>query len=180
MADRDAASEHSSVLYTPEQRQRRDASVWTLVQGILAPLQFLVFVVSLVLVLRYLSTGAGESVAIASVLLKTFLLYAIMITGSLWEKDVFGEYLFVDMFFWEDVVSMLVMLLHSWYVLAVVFSWYGPVGQSYIALAAYVAYVINAAQFLWKFRLARKGASPASETGRQPAPAAEAAAGGVS
>ena len=173
MADREAASEHTTVLYTPEQRRRRDASIWTLVQGILAPLQFVVFLVSLVLVLRYLSTGAGETLAIASVLLKTFLLFAIMITGSLWEKDVFGEYLFVDMFFWEDVVSMLVMLLHSWYVLAVIFGWYGPIGQSYIALAAYLAYIINAAQFLWKFRLARQGVARTSGVGGQSTPAAE-------
>ena len=48
-------------LYTPEERVRRDNSVWTLVQGVLAPLQFLIFLVSLVLVLRYLSTGAGDS-----------------------------------------------------------------------------------------------------------------------
>ena len=39
-------------LYTPEQRRRRDATPWTLVQGVLAPIQFLVFVVSLALVLR--------------------------------------------------------------------------------------------------------------------------------
>ena len=39
-------------LYTPEQRLRRDATVWTLVQGVLAPLQFLVFAVSAVLVSR--------------------------------------------------------------------------------------------------------------------------------
>ena len=30
-------------LYTPEQKLRRDQTVWTLVQGVLAPLQFLVF-----------------------------------------------------------------------------------------------------------------------------------------
>ncbi len=40
-------------LYTDEERARRDASGWTLVQGILAPVQFVVFAVSLALVLRY-------------------------------------------------------------------------------------------------------------------------------
>ncbi|PPD15200.1 MAG: 2-vinyl bacteriochlorophyllide hydratase, partial [Methylocystis sp.] len=44
-------------LYTAEERRRRDASVWTLVQGVLAPAQFFVFLVSLILVLRYLATG---------------------------------------------------------------------------------------------------------------------------
>ena len=46
-------------LYTAEERTRRDGSVWTLVQGVLAPLQFLVFLVSLALVLRFLFNGEG-------------------------------------------------------------------------------------------------------------------------
>ncbi|MDE3231747.1 MAG: 2-oxoglutarate synthase, partial [Pseudomonadota bacterium] len=37
----------AQVLYTPEQRARRDATKWTLVQGLLAPVQFLIFLVSL-------------------------------------------------------------------------------------------------------------------------------------
>ena len=44
-------------LYTPEQRKRRDLSVWTWIQGVLAPIQFLVFLVSITLVIRYLVTG---------------------------------------------------------------------------------------------------------------------------
>ena len=63
-------------LYTPEQKRRRDASVWTLVQGLLAPFQFLVFLVSLTLVLRCLATGAGESAALVSVVVKTLVLYS--------------------------------------------------------------------------------------------------------
>ena len=92
----------------PEERQRRDASVWTLVQGVLAPVQFLVFLVSLGLVLRYLATGEGDArgdaVGRAS---RRSLLYTIMITGCIWEKVVFGRYLFAPAFFWEDVFSML-------------------------------------------------------------------------
>ena len=142
-------------LYTPEQRERRDRTRWTLVQGILAPLQFLVFLVSLVLVVRYLATGEGAAAATLSVVVKTAVLYAIMITGSLWEKAVFGHYLFVPAFFWEDVVSMLVMLLHTAYLACVAFGWLDVTGQMWLAIAAYAAYVINAVQFVWKFRLAR-------------------------
>ncbi|MEL7184404.1 MAG: 2-vinyl bacteriochlorophyllide hydratase, partial [Pseudomonadota bacterium] len=115
----------------------------------------LVFLVSLILVLRYLYTGAGETLATASVLLKTALLYAIMITGSLWEKDVFGEYLFVDMFFWEDVVSFGVIALHLAYVWMLLDGGFSPRAEMACALAAYAAYVVNAAQFLWKLRVAR-------------------------
>ena len=80
-----------TVLYTPEQRRRRDQSPWTVVQGVLAPLQFLVFIVSLVLVLNFLSTGEGFAAATASVVVKTLVLYTIMVTGAIWEKVVFGK-----------------------------------------------------------------------------------------
>ena len=81
-------------LYTPEQRSRRDATAWTWVQGVLAPIQFLVFAISLVLVVNFLANGSGYGAAVASVLIKTGILYTIMITGAIWEKAVFGQYLF--------------------------------------------------------------------------------------
>lgn len=142
-------------LYTKDQRRRRDASRWTLVQGVLAPLQFLVFLVSTLLVWRFLSTGDGALLATASVIVKTLLLYTIMVTGSLWERDVFGQYLFAPAFFWEDVVSFLVMALHTAYLIAVFGGFLDLRQQMYLALVAYAAYVINAAQFLYKLRLAR-------------------------
>ena len=86
-------------LYTPEQRARRDATRWTWVQGVLAPVQFLVCLISLGLVLRCLLTGEGESAALLSVIVKTVLLYTIMVTGCIWEKVVFGQYLFAAAFF---------------------------------------------------------------------------------
>jgi len=126
-----------------------------MVQGVLAPVQFLVFLVSLWLVVRFLLTGEGETAATISVVVKTFVLYTIMVTGSIWEKVVFGRYLFAPAFFWEDVVSMLVLALHTAYLTAVFTGWLGVEGQMWLALAAYAAYVINAAQFVWKLRMAR-------------------------
>ena len=146
-------------LYTPEQRKRRDSSVWTLVQGVLAPLQFLAFALSLVFVINFLANGTGYSAAVISVLIKTGFLYTIMVTGAIWEKVVFGRYLFAPAFFWEDVVSMLVIFLHTAYVLAWLFDLMDPQGQMWLAVAAYAAYVINAAQFLLKLRAARVAAS---------------------
>ncbi len=142
-------------LYTSEQRRRRDASPWTLVQGVLAPLQFAVFLVSLGLVLRYLWNGEGLWAAEASVLCKTACLYAIMITGALWERDVYGRFLFAPAFFWEDVVSMLVILLHTAYLVMLLLGLANAERQLLVALAAYAAYVVNAGQFLYKFRRAR-------------------------
>lgn len=144
----------SGPLYTPEQRARRDRTPWTLVQGILAPLQFLVFLISLILVLRFLATGEGLWSATVSVLVKTALLYTIMITGAIWEKVVFGQYLLAPAFFWEDVVSFVVIALHTAYLWALL-SGASPALQMWIALTAYVAYLINATQFLLKLRTAR-------------------------
>ena len=76
---------------------------------------------------------------------------------------VFGRYLFADAFFWEDVFSMLVLALHTAYLAALFFGLLGPRGLMLLALAAYAAYVINAAQFLLKLRAARlQGASAAA------------------
>lgn len=142
-------------LYTPEQRKRRDETIWTVVQGVLAPLQFVVFVVSLGMVLRYLATGAGYEAATISVVLKTLVLYLIMVTGAIWEKVVFGQYLFAPAFFWEDVVSFGVIALHTAYLYALFAGSLGPVGLMVLALMAYAAYVVNAGQFVWKLRQAR-------------------------
>ena len=142
-------------LYTADERVRRDATRWTLVQGLLAPLQFFAFLVSVVLVLRYLQTGQGESAATISIVIKTILLYTIMITGCIWEKVVFGRYLFAHSFFWEDVFSMLVLALHTAYLLALLNGSLPVREQMLLALSAYAAYVINAVQFLLKLRAAR-------------------------
>ncbi len=145
----------SQPLYSPEERSRRDASPWTVVQAVLAPLQFLAFAVSLFLILRYFSTGQGYALATGSILVKTAALYAIMITGSIWEKDVFGKWLFARAFFWEDVFSMLVLGLQTAYLIALFGGLGTPRQQMLIAVAAYAAYAINATQFLLKLRAAR-------------------------
>ncbi len=155
----------SRPLYTPEEQQRRNETPWTLVQGILAPVQFLVFLVSLGLVLRCLATGQGETAATISIVVKTLVLYTIMITGSIWEKVVFGKYLFAPAFFWEDVFSMLVLALHTAYIVALITGWLSLDQQLILALAAYAAYVINAAQFLLKLRAARLQAQNAGQAG---------------
>lgn len=142
-------------LYTEAERQRRDSSRWTMVQAVLAPLQFVIFLVSLGLVLRTLLTGEGVFAAHLSILLKTLALYTIMVTGSLWEKDVFGQYLFAPAFFWEDVVSFIVIALHTLYLAGLIFGFLTNQQLFAITLAAYATYVVNAAQFLLKLRAAR-------------------------
>ncbi|MGF1553819.1 MAG: 2-vinyl bacteriochlorophyllide hydratase [Paracoccaceae bacterium] len=142
-------------LYTPAERARRDATRWTLVQGVLAPVQFAVFLVSFALVARYLASGAGEAVATAAIVAKTLVLYAIMVTGAIWEKVVFGRYLLAPAFFWEDMVSFAVIALHTAYLACLLAGWGSPAEQMAVALAAYALYCVNAAQFLMKLRRAR-------------------------
>lgn len=155
----------SPPLYSAEERARRDASPWTKVQGVLAAAQFLVFLVSLALVVRCLLTGLGASAANISVLVKTLTLYTIMVTGALWERDVFGQYLFAPSFFWEDVVSMGVIALHTAYV---VLLWRGADTPTLmlVALVAYATYAVNAGQFLAKLRRARRDAPGARLAGQ--------------
>ncbi len=142
-------------LYTPEQRARRDASPWTVVQGVLAPLQFVVFLISLVLVIRYLQTGLGYEAATVSILAKTAILYLIMVTGAIWEKEVFGQYLLAPAFYWEDMFSFAVIALHTLYIIALFTDALPATGLMLLALAAYGVYVINAGQFILKLRRAR-------------------------
>jgi 3-vinyl bacteriochlorophyllide hydratase len=151
-----SAAQGLKALYTPEQRARRDATRWTLVQGILAPVQFAVFLISLVLVTRYLASGEGLGVATASIVAKTLLLYAIMVTGSIWEREVFGCYLFAPAFFWEDLFSFLVLGLHTAYLVALLAGLGSAQQQMMIALAAYASYFVNATQFVLKLRAARR------------------------
>lgn len=152
-------------LYSAAERVRRDGSRWTLVQGLLAPVQFLVFLVSLVLVIRFLATGAGETAATVSIVVKTLTLYTIMVTGAIWEKVVFGQYLFAPAFFWEDAVSMIVIALHTAYLWALLTDSLSVNQLMTLALVAYATYVVNAAQFIWKLRMARLDAAA-----REPAP----------
>ncbi|MEL6807191.1 MAG: 2-vinyl bacteriochlorophyllide hydratase [Pseudomonadota bacterium] len=150
-------------LYTEEERKRRDATIWTPVQGVLAPLQFVVFLVSLGLVLRYLATGEGYVIATWSIVIKTGVLYVIMATGAIWEKVVFGQYLLAPAFFWEDVFSFFVIGLHSAYLWALFSGALAPQPLMFLALAAYAIYVVNAVQFVLKLRAARLQATTLSE-----------------
>jgi len=115
-----------------------------------------------------MATSEGFALATWSIVVKTLVLYTIMITGAIWEKVVFGRYLFAPAFFWEDAFSMLVLALHTAYLAAVFMGWGTPLEQMILALAAYAAYVINAAQFVLKLRAARlderaaRGTAPAS------------------
>jgi len=165
-------------LYTPEQRIRRDQTPWTLVQGILAPIQFLVCLISASFVIRYLATGDGLRAANISVIIKTILLLTIMVTGSIWEKVVFDKWLFAPAFFWEDVVSFGVIALHLIYIVGLFSGAMSSHALMFTALAAYTAYIINAVQFILKLRAARLQEA-LMKSAAAPAPAANSQLGAM-
>ena len=141
--------------YTPEQMEKRDNSKWTIVQAILAPLQFVTFIVSLGLIIHYLSTGENYMLANVSVLIKIVLLWAITITGMFWEKDVFGKWFLAPEFFWEDAMNAFALFMHNLYFLAILF---GATEQQLMTLmlVAYISYLFNFAQFAVRGLQARK------------------------
>lgn len=155
MQPHETRREMARPLYSPDERKRRDETIWTLVQGVLAPFQFVVFLASLYFVIRYLLTGSGYELATLSIILKTAVLLTIMVTGAIWEKVVFGQYLLAPAFFWEDVVSFLVIALHLAYVAALLTNTLSEQALMVLALIAYAAYLINATQFILKLRSAR-------------------------
>lgn len=118
-------------------------------------MQFAVFLVSFGLVLRVLFTGEGVDAANASIVVKTLTLYTIMVTGAVWENEVYGKYLFAPAFYWEDMVSMVVIALHTAYLVALLSGSVDTTSLMLLALAAYATYVVNAAQFILKLRAAR-------------------------
>ena len=134
-------------MYTPEQLLRRDRSRWTRVQAVLAPVQFLAFLVSFGLVARYLTTGQGYLAANISVLIKIALLWAITITGMIWEKEILGHYFLAREFFWEDVGNAVAILTHNLYFLARALHWNDRAVMT-LMLLAYCTYLINCAQFV--------------------------------
>lgn len=118
-------------------------------QAVLAPLQFLAFIISLGLVIRYLLTGDGYTIANISVLIKIGLLWLITVTGMIWEKEIFGHWFLAPQFFWEDVGNAVAMILHNLYFLARWLAWSDRAVMT-LMLVAYVGYLFNMAQFIVK------------------------------
>lgn len=141
--------------YTPKQLALRNSSKWTKVQIVLAPLQFVAFIISLALVIRYLLTGDGYALATASVIIKIALLWLITVTGMIWEKEIFGHWFLAPEFFWEDVGNAVAMLTHNLYFVAVWLGWSDRAVMS-VMLFAYVTYLINMCQFVARGLQARQ------------------------
>ena len=132
--------------YTPEQLRRRNESLWTPVQAVAAPVQFLTFIASLILVFQYFVTGQGYLAAHIASSIKVVMMVFITITGMAWEFDVYGHYFLAKEFFWEDLVNGISLALHLGFIAA----WLAGASermQMVVMLIALASYVVNFIQF---------------------------------
>jgi 3-vinyl bacteriochlorophyllide hydratase len=135
--------------YTPEQLIKRNASVWTEIQIILAPVQFLIFLAGVTLNTLYATNAVSIDFFWISItiLFKTLFFAILFITGMFFEKEIFDRWVYSPEFLWEDIGSTVASFFHLLYF---VMAWMGfpeklLVMEAYIA---YLTYVINALQYL--------------------------------
>ncbi len=132
--------------YTPDQLTRRDRSLWTKVQGFGALTQFITFVASLFLVVRYLTTGEGYEITTIVCVAKVLMLYFMTVTGMAWEDEVFGQMFLAKEFFWEDVGNVVSLAGNTLYLSTLLLG--APKNVQMLAMCVALAtYVLNFAQF---------------------------------
>ena len=135
--------------YTPEQLAKRNASIWTDVQLILAPVQFFVFLAGVIVTFLYMQNDQIFSfywVSLA-ILFKTLLFGLLLITGAYFEKEIFNKWIYGKEFFWEDVGSTVAAFFHLLY-FVMAYMGYPEDVLIWEAFLAYFTYVVNALQYL--------------------------------
>ncbi len=140
-------------------------------QAIGAPIQLLVFLVNVVLVVRFLATGADYELAHAVSVVKVLMLYFMTITGMFWEREVFGAWFMAKQFFWEDFVNLIALIAHTAFLLS---GWLGaePTTQMWIMCVAFLTYLANFTQFVLRGVRAGMQKRAAQRAGQSASPAA--------
>lgn len=148
-------------------QERRDASVWTAIHPVFAIGQLGVFLVSLVLVALYFLHVVAFSAVHLSVLIKIAFMIGAVITGSLWEHDVYGKWWFAQEFFVEDVMTLNVFLLHLGY-LVTIYGWPDN-SRAYLAMLglAYLVYGLNVSQYIASHLRMRKSSRQPADRGAE-------------
>ncbi|MDX2128114.1 MAG: 2-vinyl bacteriochlorophyllide hydratase [Chloroherpetonaceae bacterium] len=142
--------------YTPEQLRLRNASIWTKIQIILAPIQFFVFLGGLVITYLYYIDQIHDFYWVTiGVAVKTLFFIILFVTGAFFEKEVFGEWVFSPEFYWEDVGSSIAMGIHFLYFILAIFIHDREV-LVWAAFAAYISYLLNALQYLIRIYLEKR------------------------
>lgn len=127
---------------------RRSASIWTKIHPVFALGQLLAFFVSVGLLIGYLRGTVSFEVVHQSVVVKVALMVGAIITGALWEKDVFGQYWFAPQFMAEDTMTVNVFLLHAAYLGMAYAHPENIPTQLGMLIVAYGVYVANVAQYV--------------------------------
>jgi 3-vinyl bacteriochlorophyllide hydratase len=144
--------------------ERRKASIWTTIHPLFAIGQLLVFFVSVGLFVAYLRGAVPFQFVHVSVLVKIALMVGAVITGSLWERDVFGYWWFAPEFLFEDVMTLIVFITQMTY-LAMVFTHPQLMGVILgVLIFAYTVYIANVAQYIHRTQTAKKEAAASSSS----------------
>lgn len=131
-------------------RARRRASVWTSIHPIFAIGQLLAFVVSVVLLVLYFRGTVTFETVHQSVIFKIFLMLGAVVTGALWERDVYGHYWFAPEYLFEDTMTVIVLVLHVGYLLMAYTHADNLSSVIGMLLFAYAVYIANVAQYVWR------------------------------
>jgi 3-vinyl bacteriochlorophyllide hydratase len=131
-------------------RSRREASKWTRIHPIFALGQLGAFFVSVGFLIAYGFGWVGFAAVHESVLIKIALMIGAIVTGALWEKDVFNWYWFAPDFFFEDAWTVNVFLLHLGYLAVVYTEPSNPAKALLLLVIAYIVYVANVVQYVWR------------------------------
>jgi len=127
---------------------RRSASLWTRIHPVFALAQLAAFFVSVGLLIAYFRGAVSFDVVHQSVLIKVALMAGAIVTGALWEKDVFGKYWFAPEFMGEDTMTVNVFILHIAYLVMAVIHPENIVAQIGTLIMAYTVYIANVAQYV--------------------------------
>jgi 3-vinyl bacteriochlorophyllide hydratase len=147
---------------TPEQRERKRKSVWTIAHLPFALGQLMAFFVSVVFLIGFFRGTATFEALHTSVLVKIGLMAGALITGSLWEHDVYGKWWFAPEFFLEDLMTFNVVLLQGAY-LYYMYVVHAPIGTlTGLLVAGYTVYLINVVQYI--VRSGKNGRSSSQHT----------------
>jgi 3-vinyl bacteriochlorophyllide hydratase len=104
--------------------------------------------VSVGLLVGYFNGAVSFDTVHESVLVKVALMIGAIVTGALWEKDVFGHYWFAPEFLGEDTMTVNVLILHISYLAMVIAHPENLTAQIGTLLVAYTVYIGNVAQYI--------------------------------
>jgi 3-vinyl bacteriochlorophyllide hydratase len=135
---------------------RRATSVWTKIHPLFALGQLVAFFASCGLLVAYFFGHASLSAVESSALVKIGLMVGAVITGALWEHDVYGAWWFAPEFLIEDTMTVIVFLFQLGYLFV---AFVHPTHTSSIIgmlCTAYAIYLFNVAQYVHRTQQAKK------------------------